>query len=262
MSRYQARVLRRHGFRTAGRAARRSSARRSRSPTCSARAARAPPDRADAFAALPRYFSQNVITADRRTANIAFGIRSMPLDEQKQLIDDMRAQLDPPPGVDAELAGLPVLAADANAELESSAPAAPRSPASSRSSSCCWPPTGGRGGARYRSCRSRSRPAGPRCSCSLLQIPLNPMSATLGALVIAISTEFAVLLSAATARSARQASSRRPRWRALTSARGGGARLEHHGDRWLRRAARQRLPHAARLRRRDGRETSPCPCWA
>ncbi|MEA2468042.1 MAG: uncharacterized protein QOJ57_2168, partial [Thermoleophilaceae bacterium] len=30
----------------------------------------------------------------------------------------------------------------------------------------------------------------------LLQIPLNPMSATLGALVIAISTEFSVLLSA------------------------------------------------------------------
>ena len=71
-------------------------------------------------AALPRYFSQNVITADRRTANIAFGIRTMPLDQQKELIDDMRAQLDPPPGVEAELAGLPVLAADATRSLESS----------------------------------------------------------------------------------------------------------------------------------------------
>ena len=70
--------------------------------------------------ALPRYFSQNVITADRRTANIAFGIRTMPLDKQKDLVDDMRAQLDPPRGVDVELAGLPVLAADAHAQLESS----------------------------------------------------------------------------------------------------------------------------------------------
>ena len=91
--------------------------------------------------ALPRYFSQNVITADRRTANIAFGIRTMPLDDQKELIDDMRAQLDPPRGVDAELAGLPVLAADAHAELEASrwwlTLAGLR-----RSSSCCWPHTG------------------------------------------------------------------------------------------------------------------------
>ena len=70
--------------------------------------------------ALPRYFSQNVITADRRTANIAFGIRTMPLDKQKDLVDDMRAQLDPPKGVDAQLAGLPVLAADAHSQLESS----------------------------------------------------------------------------------------------------------------------------------------------
>ena len=126
-----------------------SSARRCRSRTSSDRAARARARSSRSLDALPRYFSQNVITADRRTANIAFGIRAMPLDEQKELIDDMRAQLDPPPRVDAELAGLPVLAADANAELESSRwRLALR--ASWRSSSCCWPPTGG---SRRRSCR-------------------------------------------------------------------------------------------------------------
>ena len=45
----------------------------------------------------------------------------MPLDDQKLLIDDIRAQLGPtppavrpPPGVEAEVAGLPGLAADAN----------------------------------------------------------------------------------------------------------------------------------------------------
>ena len=91
-----------------------------RSPTCSDRAAQSARQVEQVIDALPRYFSQNVITADRRTANIAFGIRTMPLDKQKELVDDMRAQLDPPRGVDAQLAGLPVLAADAHAQLESS----------------------------------------------------------------------------------------------------------------------------------------------
>ena len=69
--------------------------------------------------AVPPYFSQAVITADRRTANLAFGIRLMPLDEQQRVIERMRAQLDPPPGVTARIAGLPVLAAEANAALAS-----------------------------------------------------------------------------------------------------------------------------------------------
>ncbi len=44
-------------------------------------------------------------------------------------------------------------------------------------------------------CRSRWPPAGRRSCCSRMRVPLNPMSVTLGALVIAISTEFSVLLS-------------------------------------------------------------------
>ena len=50
---------------------------------------------------------------------MAFGIRLMPLDRQKQVLDSMRAELHPPKGVDAQLAGLPVLAADANAAVSS-----------------------------------------------------------------------------------------------------------------------------------------------
>ena len=60
---------------------------------------------------LPDYFSQAVVDRDEGgdggTALIGFGIRVMPFDEQKELIDDIRAQLDPPgsdldppPGVD------------------------------------------------------------------------------------------------------------------------------------------------------------------
>src|SRR5581483_2247145 len=66
------------------------------------------------------YFSQGVISPDRRTATLAFGIRLMPLDEQARVIDTMRAELHPPAGVHAELAGLPVLAAEANSQIASS----------------------------------------------------------------------------------------------------------------------------------------------
>jgi predicted RND superfamily exporter protein len=62
---------------------------------------------------LPRYFTQGVISQDLRTANIPFLIRHMSLDRQRDVIEDMRRQLDPPAGVHAELAGETVLAADA-----------------------------------------------------------------------------------------------------------------------------------------------------
>jgi hydrophobe/amphiphile efflux-3 (HAE3) family protein len=195
MADYQSRVLRRHGFK-AGRPCREAQL----CPALSLvnlfgsgrQTARSIQQTIDA---LPRYFSQNVITADRRTANLAFGIRTMPLDKQKELIDDMRAQLDPPAGVDADVAGLPVLAADTNADLESSrwllslaglaavfivlllvyrrleaavVPLVPVALATGWSALILW----------------------------VLQISLNPMSVTLGALVIAITTEFGVILSA------------------------------------------------------------------
>jgi hydrophobe/amphiphile efflux-3 (HAE3) family protein len=144
--------------------------------------------------ALPRYFSQNVITADRRTANIAFGIRTMPLDKQKDLVDDMRARLDPPRGVEAQLAGLPVLAADAQADLEASR---------------WWLTLAALAAvflvllAAYRRLTAAAVPLIPIALATgwsslllfVLQIPLNPMSVTLGALVIAITTEFAVILA-------------------------------------------------------------------
>ena len=45
---------------------------------------------------VPSYFSQGVVTADRTTANLAFGIRLMPLDRQKEVVDDIKAALKPP----------------------------------------------------------------------------------------------------------------------------------------------------------------------
>jgi uncharacterized protein len=157
---------------------------------------------------LPSYVAQALVTRDPATGKpgntgvITFGIKVMPFDQQKELIDDIRAQVnppgttdDPPPGVSTQVLGLPVLAADANSALS---------------------------GSRYLVTiagllavalvlvavyRSASRALVPLIPIVLATgwsslvlwvagVPLNPMSATLGALVIAIATEFSVLLSA------------------------------------------------------------------
>src|SRR5918992_578161 len=69
--------------------------------------------------AVPEYYSQGVVSPDRKTANLAFGIRLMPLDRQKEVVDDIKGRLNPPEGVTASVVGLPVLAAEANGALAS-----------------------------------------------------------------------------------------------------------------------------------------------
>jgi uncharacterized protein len=157
--------------------------------------------------AVPPYFAQAVLARSSGsgppdTAHLAFGIPVMPLDEQKDLIDDIRAGIDPPgseqdppAGVEAEVAGLPVLAAEANEDL---------------SGSRYWLTLAGLLAvaavliAVYRSPRRALVPLIPivlatgwsALVLAAIGIPLNPMSATLGVLVIAIATEFSVILSA------------------------------------------------------------------
>src|SRR5207248_577951 len=69
--------------------------------------------------AIPPYFSQAVITPDRRLATLAFGIRLMGLEDQQRLIEGMRGALHPPRGVSATLVGLPVLAAQSGSAVAS-----------------------------------------------------------------------------------------------------------------------------------------------
>lgn len=148
------------------------------------------------LASVPPYFSSAVLTPTRDAATLAFGIRLMDLDEQQRVIEAMRAELNPPSGVRARLAGLPVVAAQANADLASP-----------------WRRLGtlvagllAVGLVLLAVFRRVERALVPLVPIALAtgwsalvlfatQVPLNPMSATLGALVIAISTEFAVLLS-------------------------------------------------------------------
>jgi uncharacterized protein len=159
------------------------------------------------YAAIPDYDLQAVISqgpggAIGDTATISFGIRTMPLDQQQRLIDDIRSTADlssidghrRPAGVEVQLAGLPVLAAASNTSL-----------ASSR----YWLTLAGLAAVAlalfvvYRSPRRALVPLVPIVLAtgwaSLVlfasHTELNPMSATLGALVIAIATEFSVILS-------------------------------------------------------------------
>lgn len=144
--------------------------------------------------AVPPYFSEAVINARRNRANLAFGIRLMPLGRQHDVMQAMRRELDPPPGVSAYLAGLPVLAAEANAKLSSPW----------RRLATLLLGLLAVGLALWGATRRLSRALVPLVPIALatgwaalvlLPVSLNPMSATLGALVIAIATEFSVLLA-------------------------------------------------------------------
>lgn len=148
------------------------------------------------LAAVPPYFSQAVITPDRREASLAFGIRLMPLSRQQSVINYMRSQLHPPPGVTARLSGLPVIAAQANSDLSSVSRRLLTLLAGLIAVGLVLL-------AVFRQPRRALVPLIPIAMATgwsslilfVIGIPLNPMSAALGTLVIAISTEFSVLLS-------------------------------------------------------------------
>ena len=149
------------------------------------------------LSAIPPYFAQDVLTNDRRVATLAFGIRLMSLARQQQLIEQMRASLHPPAGVSAQLVGLPVLAAKSAAEVASPLRRVQTLLASLAVVALVLL-------AAFRGdVRRALAPLVPIALASgwsalilfAVRVPLNPMSVTLGALVIAISTEFSVLLA-------------------------------------------------------------------
>jgi uncharacterized protein len=149
------------------------------------------------LAAIPHYFSEDVISSDHRSATLAFGIRLMPLQQQQEVIEGMRSSLHPPPGVSAQLVGLSVLAAQAGAQIASPWRRVITLLAALAAVALILL-------IAFKGDRRRALvPLAPIVLATgwsalvlfALRIPLNPMSVTLGALVIAISTEFSVLLS-------------------------------------------------------------------
>jgi hypothetical protein len=146
---------------------------------------------------IPPYFSQDVITPDRRVATLAFGIRLMGLDQQQRLVEQMRASLHPPAGVRASLVGLPVLAAQSGSEVADPWRRLETLLVGLAAVALVLL-------LAFRGDRRRALvPMVPIVLATgwsalilfAVRVPLNPMSVTLGALVIAISTEFSVLLS-------------------------------------------------------------------
>jgi hydrophobe/amphiphile efflux-3 (HAE3) family protein len=149
------------------------------------------------LAALPPYFSEDVITPNRHVATLAFGIRLMSLQKQQHVIEQMQSSLHPPAGVSARLVGLSVLAAQAGAQIASPWRRVVTLLVALAAVALILL-------IAFRGDRRRALvPLAPIVLATgwsalvvfVLRIPLNPMSVTLGALVIAISTEFSVLLS-------------------------------------------------------------------
>ena len=161
----------------------------------------------ETLAALSAYDLRQVAPIDPQTgrlghaALISFGIRAQSLEDQQALIDRVRSEIGepgsrggPPAGVEVHLAGLPVIAAESATDL-----------AASR----YWLTLAGLLAvalallAVYRSLSRALVPLIPTVLATgwaslvlwLTGIPLNPMSAALGALTIAIATEFGVILA-------------------------------------------------------------------
>jgi hydrophobe/amphiphile efflux-3 (HAE3) family protein len=149
------------------------------------------------LSAIPAYFSKDVIAPDRHVATLAFGIRLMGLDQQQRLIERMRASLHPPAGVHASLVGLSVLAAQSGSQVADPWRRLETLLAGLAAVALVLL-------LAFRGDRRRALvPLVPIVLASgwsalilfAVRVPLNPMSVTLGALVIALSTEFSVLLS-------------------------------------------------------------------
>jgi predicted RND superfamily exporter protein len=160
-----------------------------------------------AFREIPAYDLRPLATLDPETglpagrALLGFGIRAGSLEDQQALIDRVREQIGepgasggPPAGVRAELAGLPVIAAAAASDLSDSRYLLTAAGLLAVALVLL---------AVYRSPRRALVPLAPIVFATgwaalvlwLSGVPLNPMSAALGALTIAIATEFSVILS-------------------------------------------------------------------
>ncbi|WP_320672615.1 efflux RND transporter permease subunit [Patulibacter defluvii] len=145
---------------------------------------------------IPDYFLQSTVAPGGRAAIISFGLRLGSLEHQRAIVERMRRALRPPAGVRATVTGLPVLVADASVEVSSS----------SRRLLTLFGSLILVGGLLVAFARSWRRGLAPLVPVALaagwsglltwlLGLPLNPLSVVLGALVVAIGTEFSVLLS-------------------------------------------------------------------
>ena len=146
---------------------------------------------------LPEYFKRAVVGDDGRSVLLSFGVRLLPLERQQQVFDDLRARArSAPAGISVSVGGLPVIAAEANQSLADPLGRLEITLAALAAVGLIL----------LIALRSLKAVAVPLTATAIatgwatlglwiLGIDLNPLSAAFGAVVIAISTEFAVLLS-------------------------------------------------------------------
>lgn len=151
------------------------------------------------LAIAPPDVERTLVSADRTRANLAFPIGRVSLDEQERLLDALRAdlagELAPPPGVRVTPAGLSVLAIELVNGLESRRRAM---------SLAALGLVGVWLAVRYRSFARAVAPLVPvivalglaTMVVYALGIELTPMTTVVGPLVIAVATEFSVLIEA------------------------------------------------------------------
>ena len=146
---------------------------------------------------LPEYFKRAVVGDDGRSVLLSFGIRLLPLEQQQQVFDDLRARAKSAPGgITVSVGGLPVIAAEANQSLADPLGRLEVTLAALAAVAFILL-------IALRSFRAVAVPLAATAIATgwatlglwLVGIELNPLSAAFGAVVIAISTEFAVLLS-------------------------------------------------------------------
>ncbi len=144
--------------------------------------------------AIPPYFRSAIIADDDQAVNLVLGIPVMDLGQQEDLIKDLKRTLHPPKGVTASVSGLPVIAAKASSEIESSRH---------------WLTLAALAfvlimlALIYRSPMRAIVPFVPVVMAVgwsglllyALGVKLNPFTVTLTVIVVAISTEFSVILS-------------------------------------------------------------------
>jgi uncharacterized protein len=136
-----------------------------------------------------------------QTALMTFGIRAQALGDQRKLVDRVRAEIGvpgepggPPQGVQVQLAGLSVIAAESASDLSASRYWLTLAALMAVALALL---------AVYRSVARALVPLVPTVLATgwaslalwVTGVPLNPMSAALGALTIAVATEFGVILA-------------------------------------------------------------------
>lgn len=145
---------------------------------------------------LPSYLTEAVVRADRRQSAMVFGLRLQSLDEQARLLDAVRAELPPvPEGMQADVVGLPVLAAEGYQAVSQGRYVSNvlglglvfMILAVMLSGRDAW-----------RAVLAAGLATGWGLAVAwLLSVPLTPLTAALGSLTAATGSEFAVVLSSA-----------------------------------------------------------------